>query len=101
MPVVDGRRPVKVAAREGLHAGEMQYARVNNIPRPARRSRFGVLIGDFGSSREIQSFMSSTAMKSTSGLFLANVVRSGKIVRPINKIRSNCFIVYLMLERIN
>ena len=101
MPVVDGRKPVKVAAREGLHAGETQYARVNNIPRLARRSRFGVLIGEFGSSREIQSFMSSTAMKSTSFRCSANVVRSGKVVRPIDKIRSNCFMVYLMLERIN
>ena len=24
MPVVDGRKPVKVAAREGLHAGDMK-----------------------------------------------------------------------------
>ena len=36
-----------IDTRDGLHAGDEQYARVNNIPRPASRSKFGVRIGAF------------------------------------------------------
>ena len=39
-----------------------------NLERLAKRSRFGVLIGDCGSSSEIQSFMSSIMMNNTFGL---------------------------------
>jgi hypothetical protein len=57
------------AAREGLHAGEAQYARLKSIPRRANRSIFGVLMGPpYG---VIQSFISSTAMNKTFGFCLA------------------------------
>ena len=44
-PVVDGRKPVITEARDGLHADDEQYARVNNVPLFAKRVIFGSLIG--------------------------------------------------------
>ena len=64
-PLVLGRSPVIIAARDGQHAGAAQYARLKNIPRLARRSMLGVLIGLFGSNRVVQSFISSIAINRT------------------------------------
>ena len=66
-PVVEGRRPVRIETLDGLQAGEGQYALVKSIPFSANRFKLGVLIGDFGSSNEIQSFISSIAIKMTLG----------------------------------
>ena len=66
-PLVLGRRPVSVATRDGFQATEMQYAWLKSVPRLAKRSRFGVLMGDLGSSREMPSFMSSMTMNRTFG----------------------------------
>jgi hypothetical protein len=42
MPVVEARKPVSKAVREGLQSGEAQWAFENSTPRCASRSRFGV-----------------------------------------------------------
>src|SRR4051812_44093876 len=42
MPVVDGRMPVRKAAREGLQSGAGHCALINVIPRAASLSRLGV-----------------------------------------------------------
>src|SRR5690606_5329138 len=63
-----GLVPVSNDVREGLHAGEEQYAWVKKTPLDANRSRLGVLMGLFALKSVIQSFKSSTAMNSTLGL---------------------------------
>ena len=65
-PVVDGRKPVITDARDGLHADDEQYARVNNVPLFAKRVIFGSLIGADSLYREFHVFISSTVINNTS-----------------------------------
>src|SRR5688500_3763864 len=66
-PDVCGRTPVMSAARDGLHAGAGQWARVKSMPRFARRSMFGVFACGCPPRQPTQSLRSSTAMKRTLG----------------------------------
>src|SRR5687768_4033370 len=72
MPVVDGRWPMRIAVREGLHTGEGQWALVKVVPFFASRSKFGVrIVPLYPPSGVIQSFRSSTLIISTFGGGLA------------------------------
>ena len=46
IPCLAGDRPVSMLARVGEHRGLEEYARVNVMPRFARRSMFGVRYSD-------------------------------------------------------
>lgn len=76
MPEVEGRIPVIRLARDGLHAGAEQWALVKSTPLLARRSRFGVLTSGCPPRQPTQSFKSSIAIKSTFGLFLAEMAEN-------------------------
>ena len=66
MPVVDGRSPVRMAVRDGLHFGEGACALVKRTPLSAKRSMFGVSALSYPSA-PTQSFMSSTLRNRTFG----------------------------------
>ena len=75
-------------AREGLHEGAAQYARVKITPRVANRSRFGVRACGWPPSAPIQSFKSSMAIKSTLGLAACSEADKNMVRAK----RSMCFI---------
>src|SRR5262245_18133215 len=66
-PVVNGRSPDINAARDGLQTGAAQYARLNESPIFAIRSRFGVFACGLCAKYPTQSRRSSIAMKRTLG----------------------------------
>ena len=70
-PEVDGRIPVIIATREGLQEGAAQWALVNNRPRLASRSMFGVYTPLRPPRQLVQSFRSSTEMNKTFGCCFA------------------------------
>src|SRR4051812_21989623 len=59
MPVVEGRRPVNSAVREGLQTGAAQCAFVNTSPIAASRSKLGVFTLVRSPRTLTQSFRSS------------------------------------------
>lgn len=63
MPVVDGRSPISRLVRDALHPGAVQWALVNNSPRSASLSIFGVTACGWPPRTPTQSFKSSTAIK--------------------------------------
>ena len=69
MPVECGYLPVIMLARDGLHTGDWQCALLKSVPRLANRSMFGVRACGCPSKTPIQSFRSSTDIKSTLGAF--------------------------------
>jgi hypothetical protein len=69
MPVVDGRKPVIIAVRDGLQTVDGLWALVKVIPIRPRRSKLGVCaFSEYPPKELIQSFMSSRAMNRTLGL---------------------------------
>ena len=71
MPVVDGRRPVSVATREGLQTGAEQWALLNSIPRGCEPVDVRSLHIRMPAEQPTQSFMSSTTIINTLGLSAA------------------------------
>jgi hypothetical protein len=66
-PDVDGRIPVIMEAREGLHAGAGQKARENTTLSEARASSRGVFASGCPPRKPVQSFISSIQIKSIFG----------------------------------
>lgn len=50
--MLEGSWPLTMTNREGAHSGELQYAELKTTPPSARRSRLGVLMGEFLSCRD-------------------------------------------------
>lgn len=88
MPERCGESPVKIAVREGLHAGAAQWALLNKMPDAASRSKFGVRACGCPPMQPTQSFKSSIAMKRTFGFVTAGefTTKAQRIQRKI-KIR--------------
>src|SRR5690606_13251057 len=68
IPVVEGRKPVIMDAREGPHRGAWQCAFRKSTPRAASRSIFGVLALGCPSMQPSQSLRSSMQIMRTLGL---------------------------------
>ena len=96
MPVLLGRLPVKVATRDGLQTGAAQWALVNNKPRFASRSMFGVLASGWPSRQPTQSFMSSAMIIRTLGRETHSLL-VGEI-NDNNKMTANGVEEYLMTD---